>query len=149
MADETVQLDLAEGSLEFTPRQQHHFDAHFSVFFNERFEEVMNQLAGRDYRVLIVMLRFCDYGNNVHVSRSELARRTGIAMNHISSIVRKLERLEIITVIERGASYQLNERYFWRGTAENHNQRRRETRSQLAAVDERGEHSPEQVEEEE
>jgi hypothetical protein len=159
MADETVQLDIAEGLLEFTPRQQYHFDAPYSVFFNRRFEEVMHQLAGRDFKVIIVMLRYCDYGNNVHVSRSDLARRTGIAENHISSIIRKLERLEIINVIDRGIRYRINERYFWRGSAENHNQRRRETRrgtTTLATesmdagddVDD-GEHSPQRVEEEE
>jgi len=135
MADETVQLDLAEGSLEFTPRQQHYFDAPYSVLFNRRFEEVMHQLAARDFRVLFVMLRFCDYGNNIHVARSELARRTGIAENHISSIIRKLERLGIISVIERGARYQISERYLWRGSAENYNRRRQETRNQLVETE--------------
>jgi transcription initiation factor IIE alpha subunit len=135
MTNDRQEIDIEEGTVSFTPREQHHFDAAYTVFFNRRFEEVMNQLAGRDFKVLIVMLHFCEFGNDIRVSRSELARRTGIAENHISSIVRKLERLEIITVIERGARYRLNERYFWRGSAENHNQRRRETRRQLAATE--------------
>ena len=97
----------------------------------------MHQLTGRDFRVLIVMLRFCDYGNDVHVTRSELARRTGIAENHISSIIRKLERLGIIAVTERGARYQISERYFWRGLAENHTQRRHETRGRSATTESR------------
>jgi hypothetical protein len=135
MTNDRQEIDIEEGTVSFTPREQHWFDARYTVFFNRRFEEVMNQLAGRDFRVLIVMLRFCDYGNNIHVLRSELARRTGIAENHISSIVWKLERLEIITVIERGTRYRLNEHYFWRGSAQNHNQRRRETRRQLATTE--------------
>ena len=129
MVDEPMELDLAEGTLAYVPRRQHYFDDQYAVFFSRRFEEVMRHLTGRDYRVLIVMLRFCSFGNDIHVSRSVLARSTGIAENHISSITRKLERLEIITVVERGIGYRLNERYFWRGTAENHAERRQETRA--------------------
>ena len=128
MADEPLELDLEDGTLTYIPRQQYHFDAPYSVFFNRRFEEVMHQLTGRDFRVLIVMLRHCDFGNDVHVTRSALSRRTGIAENHISSIIRKLERQGIITVINRGTRYRINERYFWRGSSENYNERRRETR---------------------
>ena len=137
MAEDTIQVDLAEGTLEYTRRQQFYFDAPYTMFFHRRFDEVMHLLTARDFRVLIVMLRYCDFGNNVHASRSELARRTGIAENHVSSVIRKLERLGIITVTERGARYQISERYFWRGSAENHNQRRRETRSRLAATENR------------
>lgn len=128
MADEPVELDLEDGTLTYTPRQQYHFDAPYCVFFSRRFEEVMHLLTGRDFRVLIVMLRFCNYGNDVHVHRSQIARRTGIAENHVSSVIRKLEKLEILTVIERGSRYRLNERYYWRGSAQNHADRRRETR---------------------
>ena len=128
MADDTREFDVESGTLRYTPREIHRFDAPYSVFFNRRFEEMMHELAGRDYRVLIVMLRFCDHGNDIHVHRSELARRTGIAENHVSSIIRKLERLQILTVVERGSVYRLNERYFWRGRAEAYQERRRERR---------------------
>ena len=159
MVDEAVELDLEDGTLTYTPRQQYHFDAPYCVFFSRRFEEVMHQLTGRDFKVLIVMLRHCDFGNDVHVTRSILSQRTGIAENHVSSIIRKLERHGLITIVNRGNRYRISERYFWRGTAESHNERRMETRngnSPLATdristdnIRNRGEHSPQRVEEEE
>ena len=130
MTNDRQEIEVEEGTVSFTPREQHWFDAQYTVFFNKRFEEVADQLTTRDFRVLIAMLRFCDYGNNIHTSRSALSRHTGIAVNHISSIIRRLERLRIIIILERGARYRINERYFWRGSAESHGERRRETRRQ-------------------
>ena len=138
MADESIQLDLAEGTLDYTPRPKFHFDALYTVFFNRRFEEVMHQLAGRDFKILVVMLRFCAFGNDIRVQRTELARLTNIAENHISSIIRKLERLGIMTVVERGSAYQLNERYFWRGNSEEYNERRRNRQQPMSQAS----HSP-------
>ena len=99
MTNDRQEIDIEDGTFLFTPREQHWFDAPYTVFFNRRFEEVAHQLTSRDFRVLIAMLGFCDFGNTVHATRARLSQHTGIAENHISSVIRKLERLGIITIL--------------------------------------------------
>ena len=118
MSDDQSEIDVEQGTISFTPRRQFHFGAPYLVPFHSRFEAVVPSLTTRDFRVLFALLRSCGIGNTINISRTALEHQTGISVNHISTILRKLERLEIISIIERGRSYMLNEMFFWRGSAE-------------------------------
>jgi len=134
MTDDSIDLDIEQGTIQYTPRRQIYFGARYSVLFPVRFERVIDNLTARDFRMIFTLIRFCEIGNTVDISRARLARHTGISENHISTIMGKLERLEIISILQRGQSYRLNEDFFWRGTAEAYQERRRETRIERAAL---------------
>lgn len=106
-----------------------------------------DDLTGKTYKVLLVIMGRLDFENWIQISQTEIAERLKMQLSHVSRAISLLEKKGIILrgpKVGRSYAFRLNPYYGWKGKVRNLNdyrikeedQKHRETlKNHLKAVE--------------
>ena len=96
---------------------------HYVMLFQTGFEHLgtNNALTRTDWRVLAQLFARLDFENYIHITQAEIARRSKIAKQHVSTSFKNLIDQGIVIKgprVGKVYTYRLSDTYGWKGSAE-------------------------------